>query len=94
MIVESMDDKEFVQEVVRDFFGEMRDYTERAMTKKKIKNRHASNYNSKRGNKWHIIYRPKGEGQCSLHIKRPQPKGWFTWYSFDISTKLFDIIRV
>jgi hypothetical protein len=81
MIVESMNDKEFVLEVVRDFFDEMRDYIVRAMTKKKIKIRHASNYTSKRGNKWHIIYRPEYDGQSSLHIKRPQPKEWFTWYS-------------
>lgn len=81
MVVENMNDKEFVLEVVRDLFDEMRDYVARAMTKKKIKTRHASNYTSKRGNKWHIIYRPKYDGQSSLHIKRPQPNEWFTWYS-------------
>ncbi len=81
MIVESMDDGEFALEVIRDYFSEMNEYVKRAMTKKKIKNRHASNYNSKRGNKWHIIYSPKEGNQYSLHVKRPQPKGWFTWYS-------------
>ncbi len=81
MIVETMNDKEFVLEVVRDFFDEMRDYVVRAMTKKKIKSRHASNYTSKRGNNWHIIYRPEYGGQYGLHIKRLQPKEWFTWYS-------------
>jgi hypothetical protein len=81
MIVEGMNDSEFALEVVRDFFDEMRDYVIRAMTKKKINKRHASNYTSKRGNNWHIIYRPEYGGQYSLHIKRQQPKGWFTWYS-------------
>lgn len=81
MIVESMNDQEFALEVVRDFFEEMRGYVIRAMTKKKIKTRHSSNYTSKRGNNWHIIYRPEYGGQNSLHVKRPQPKGWFTWYS-------------
>jgi len=47
MIVEGMNDSEFVIEVARDFFDEMRDYVVRAMTKKKIKSRHASNYTSK-----------------------------------------------
>ena len=91
MIVESMNDKEFAQEVVTDFFNEMNDYVKRAMTKKKIKNRHASNYNSKRGNKWLIIYRPKGGGQSSLHVKRPQPKGWFTWYSLILAPNCFTL---
>lgn len=81
MVVENMDDQEFALEVVRDFFDEMRDYIIRAMEKKKIKVRHASNYISKRRNKWFIIYRPEYDGQSSLHIKRPQPKNWFTWYS-------------
>ncbi len=81
MIVESMNDKEFVIEVVRDFFDEMRDYVVRTMTKKKIKSRHASNYTSKRGNQWFIIYRPEYGGQYSLHVKRPQPKELFSWYS-------------
>lgn len=91
MIVESMNDKEFAQEVVTDFFNEMNDYVKRAMTKKKIKNRHASNYNSKRGNKWHIIYSPKEGGQFSLHVKRPQPKGWFTWYSLILTPNCFTL---
>jgi len=82
MIVESMNDQEFVLEVIRDYFDEMRDYVIGAMTKKgKIKRRQVSNYTSNRGNKWLIIYRPKYDGQSSLHIKRPQPRKWFTWYS-------------
>lgn len=81
MIVESMDDSEFVLEVVRDFLDEMRFYVLRAMAKKKIKTRHASNYTSKRGNQWFIIYRPEAGGRFTLSVKRPQPKEWFTWYS-------------
>jgi hypothetical protein len=91
MIVESMDDGEFALEVVRDYLSEMNDYINRALTKKKIKNRHASNYNSKRGNKWYIIYRPEGGGQTSLHVKRPQPKGWFTWYSLILAPNCFTL---
>jgi hypothetical protein len=37
MIVESMNDSEFVLEVMRDFFEEMRDYVARAMVKKRSK---------------------------------------------------------
>lgn len=81
MIVEGMNDSEFALEVVRDFFEEMRGYVGRAMSKKKIKTRHASSYTSKRGNNWLIIYRPEYGGQNSLSVKRPQPKGWYTWYS-------------
>lgn len=82
MIVETMNDQEFVLEVARDYFDEMRDYVIRAMTKKgKIKRKQVSNYTSKRGNNWFIIYRPDYDGQSSLHVKRPQPKEWFTWYS-------------
>ncbi len=82
MIVESMNDKEFAEEVVRDFFGEMLDYIDRAKVNKgRIKKRHASNYTSERGNKWHFIYSPREGGQMGTYIKRIQPKGWFTWYS-------------
>lgn len=82
MIVESMNDSEFALEVIRDYFDEMRDYSERALVMKgKIKKRHASNYISKRGNQWFIIYRPEYGGQYSLHVKRLQPKEWFSWYS-------------
>src|SRR3989337_2186735 len=86
MIVESMNDQEFVLEVTRDYFDEMREYVIRAMIKKgRIKRRHASNYISKRGNKWLIVYRPEYGGQYSLHIKRDQPRKWFTWYSLILS---------
>lgn len=82
MIVESMNDSEFTLEVIRDYFNEMRDYPERALIMKgKIKKRHASNYVSKRRNQWFIIYRPEFRGQYSLHVKRPQPREWFSWYS-------------
>jgi hypothetical protein len=82
MIVESMNDQEFVLEVSRDYFDEMREYSIRALTKKgKIKKRHASNYASKKRNNWTIIYRPENGGQCGLYIKRLQPNSWFTWYS-------------
>jgi hypothetical protein len=87
MIVESMNDTEFVLEVIQDFFDEMREYMVRAMAKKKINKRHASNYTSKRGNKWHIVYRPERGGQYSLHVKRPQPKEWFTWYSWILDSE-------
>jgi hypothetical protein len=82
MIVESMNDEEFVLEVVRDYFDEMHDYVQRARERKKVTKRHASYYTSKRGNKWLLIYRPENNGMSSLHIKRLQPKGWFTWYCF------------
>ena len=86
MIVESMSGREFTLEVTRDFFDETRDYVIRAINKKgRIKKRQASNYTSKKRNKWLIIYRPEYDGQCSLHIKRPQPKEWFTWYSLIIA---------
>jgi hypothetical protein len=82
MIVESMNDSEFALEVVRDYFDEMRAYAARALTMKgKIKRKHSANYRSKKGNQWFIVYRPEFGGQCSLHVKRPQPKNWFTWYS-------------
>ncbi len=82
MIVESMNDQEFANEVVKDYFEEMQDYINRAMVKKgRIKVRHASNYTSERRNKWLIIYSPENGGQYSMHIKRIQPKDWFTWYS-------------
>lgn len=82
MIVESMNDREFAKEVVKDFFEEMFDYIDRAKAKKgRIKKKHASNYISKRGNKWHFIYSPRHGGQVGIYIKRPQSKGWFTWYS-------------
>lgn len=77
MIVESMNDQEFAEEVVRDFLGEIIDYIDRAKAKKgRIKKRHSSNYTSKRGNKWHLIYSPRGGGQMGIYIKRIQPKGW------------------
>jgi hypothetical protein len=82
MIVESMSDQEFVLEVTRDYFDEMREYVIRAMIKKgKIKRRQSSSYTSKKGNIWLIIFRPEYDGQSSLHIKRPQPKEWYTWYN-------------
>jgi hypothetical protein len=82
MIVERMNDSEFALEVIRDYFDEMRNYAERALVLKgKIKKRHASNYVSKRGNQWFIIYRPEYGGQYSLHVKRCQPREWFSWYS-------------
>jgi hypothetical protein len=82
MIVESMNDQEFAEEVVRDFFGEMMDYIERAKSQKgRIKKKHSSNYTSKRGNKWHLIHSSMEGGQVGMYIKRIQPKGWFTWYS-------------
>jgi hypothetical protein len=88
MIVESMNDKEFALEVVRDFLEEMRNYVIRAMDAKgRSKKRHVSNYISKRGNKWFLVYRPEYDGQISLHIKRPQPKKWFTWYSLILAQK-------
>lgn len=83
MIVESMNDSEFVLEVIRDYFDEMRDYVIRAMTKKgKIKRRQTSKYVSIRGNQWLIIYRPEYDGQVGLYVKRLQRKGWFSWYAF------------
>lgn len=83
MIVEGMNDAEFVLEVVRDYFDEMRGYVIRAMTKKgRVKTRHGSNYTSNKGNKWYIIYRPEYGGQVGLFVKRPKPKGWFSWYAF------------
>lgn len=85
MVVESMNDQEFALEVVRDYFDEMRGYVQGAVVKKgRIKKRHASNYTSKRRNQWLIIY-SESRGQCGLHIKRPQPKAWFTWYSLVFS---------
>lgn len=82
MIVESMNDSEFTREVIRDYFDEMRNYPERALIMKgKIKKRHSANYISKRGNNWFIVYSPMNGGQYSLHVKRPQPKEWFSWYS-------------
>lgn len=81
MIVESMNDSEFVLEVVRDYFDEMRDYVVRAMMKKKITKRHASSYTSKRGNNWFITYRPEDGGQCGLSVKRLQRNERFIWYS-------------
>lgn len=82
MVVESMSDSEFALEVIRDYFDEMRNYAERAIILKgKIKKRHASNYVSKRGNQWFIVYRPEYGGQYSLHVKRCQPREWFSWYS-------------
>jgi len=83
MIVESMNDREFVLEVVRDYFDELGSHV---MTNySEISNRDVNNYTSKRGNKWLIVSRPDYEGQCSLHIKRLQPKKWFTWYSLVLS---------
>jgi len=88
MIVESMNDKEFVLEVVRDFNDEMVNYIQRAIEKKRrIKKRQVSNYNSKRGNQWLIIYRPEYDGQIGIYIKRPQPRNWFTWYAWIPSYK-------
>jgi hypothetical protein len=81
MIVESMNDHEFASEVITDFFAEMNDYVQRALSKKKIKSKHSSNYTSKRRNEWFIIYGPANSGQWGIHVKRPQPKEWFTWYS-------------
>ncbi len=81
MIVESMNDREFVLEVTRDYFDDIRHYIVKTMTNEQIKNRHSNDYTSTRGNKWHFIYRPEYDGQFSLHVRRPQPKNWFTWYS-------------
>jgi hypothetical protein len=82
MIVERMNDKEFVLEVVRDFFDEIRFYVASSVTSKgKIESRHTSDYTSKRGNKWFLVFRPEFGGEFSLHVKRPQPKEWFTWYT-------------
>jgi hypothetical protein len=82
MIVESMNDSEFAVEVVRDYYDEMRGYSASAIIKKgKIKRRHASRYTSKRGDKWLLVYRPEYAAQIGLHVKRSQPKEWFTWYS-------------
>jgi hypothetical protein len=82
MIVESMTDQEFAKEVITDFFYEMKAYINRALAYKgKTKRRHMSTYISKRGNKWLLIYTPERGGQSSMHVKRPQPKEWFTWYS-------------
>jgi len=85
MIVESMNDFEFVKEVIDDYSEEMREYVNRAMTYKgKLKKRHKSNYRSKRGNYWLLIYTPERGGQSSMYVKRPQPNNWFTWYSLMI----------
>jgi len=82
MIVEGMNDQEFVLEVIRDFFDEIRHYVVSTVANKgKIEVRHTSDYTSKRGNKWFLIFRPEFDGQFSIHVKRPQPKEWFTWYS-------------
>lgn len=82
MIVERMTDSEFALEVVRDYFDEMREYVVRALNKKgKIKGRHSANFVSKRGNRWFIVYRPEKGGQCSLHVKRPQTRDRYIWYS-------------
>jgi len=77
-----MNDQEFVLEVTRDFFDEIRYYIRDEISKKgKITNRHSVNHTSKKGNKWLIIYRSDYGGEISLHVKRPQPKKWFSWYS-------------
>jgi hypothetical protein len=69
MIVESMNDQEFVLEVMRDYFNEMRDYAIRALIKKgKIKKRHSSNYSSKRGNNWFIVYSPEAGGHVGVRL--------------------------
>jgi hypothetical protein len=81
MIVESMNDFEFVKEVMTDYTEEMMAYVNRAMAYKgKLKKRHKSNYRSKRGNDWLLIYTPERGGQNGMYIKRPQPNDWFTWY--------------
>jgi hypothetical protein len=80
MIVENMNDKEFVLEVVRDFFDEMRGHVISSMQEKKIEIRLSNDYTSKRGNKWLLLYRPEYNGQIGLYVKRIQPKKWFTWY--------------
>jgi hypothetical protein len=83
MLVESMDDKEFVLEVVRDFYDEMMGYIDRAIKKKgRIKRRCASQYKSKKGNYWLMIYRPEYSGEIGIYIRRPQPKNWYTWYAW------------
>lgn len=83
MLVESMNDMEFVLEVVRDFNDEMMHYVKRAVEKKgRIKRRQASNYKSKKGNHWLIIYRPQYEGQVGIYVRRPQPNNWYTWYAW------------
>lgn len=82
MIVEKMDDAEFATEVVTDYFNEMREYAARALIRKgKIRKRHSANYTSKRGSKWFIVYRPEMGGQYSLHVKRPQTRDRYIWYS-------------
>lgn len=82
MIVESMNDSEFILEVIKDYFDEMRDYAIRALAKKnRIKKRHSANYTSKRGNIWFIVYRPENRGQYSLHVKRLQTNERFIWYT-------------
>lgn len=83
MLVEGMDDKEFVVEVVRDFNDEMMAYINRAVKKKgRIKRRQASQYKSKKGNVWLMIYRPDYNGQVGIYIRRPQTKNRYTWYAW------------
>lgn len=88
MIVESMNDKEFALEVVRDFLDEMRIHVITSMQEKgKIETRHTNSHTSKRRNKWLLMYRPEYNGQIGLHIKRLQPKEWFTWYSLILAPR-------
>jgi hypothetical protein len=83
MLVENMDDKEFVLEVVRDFNDEMMGYIDRSLKKKgRIKRRQSSQYKSKKANDWLMIYGPEYAGEVGIYIRRPQPKNWYTWYAW------------